>query len=167
MISGGSNGGGFAAKLYCKGETFGNRVWGYYLKDPIWDRGVIDCNPSPNITHKLGVHSRWLKYLAENAPEQRCDRIDRVNVGHITPDWPTAGNWYCQDNRSVSEATWESETGINSVLGGTGHIGTYDIEPDLAEWTIKDVWWCDWIRDNNQAVPSACAWTFNHKWHNM
>ncbi len=166
MVVGGSNGGGFAAKLYCRGEDFGGRVWGYFLKDPIWDHGVLGCTPSANISHKFAVHSVWLKRLAEGtAPEYRCDEISEVDVrDQFTGE---NGDWYCEDNRTMSQVDWEQATGIRSVLAGTDHIGSYDLEPDLADWTIRDVWWCDWMRDNGQSTGSECEWTWSNKWHSM
>ncbi len=166
MVVGGSNGGGFAAKLYCRGEDFGGRVWGYSLKDPVWDHGVLGCTPSSNISHKLAVRSIWLKRLAEGtAPEYRCDEISEVDVHDQFAG--ENGDWYCEDNRTMSQADWEAATGITSVLAGTGHIGSYDLEPELADWTIQGVWWCDWMRDNGQSTGSDCDWTWNHKWHSM
>ncbi len=166
MVVGGSNGGAFAAKLYCRGEDFGGRVWGYFFKDPVWDHGVLGCTPSSNISHKLAVHSVWLKRLAEGtAPGYRCDQISEVNVRDQFPG--ENGDWYCEDNLTLSEAAWEGATGVSSVLAGTAHIGSYDLEPDLADWTIQGVWWCDWMRDNGQPTGSNCDWTWNHKWHSM
>ena len=163
LIVGGSNGGAFAAALYCKGEDFGGRVWGFYFKDPVWDRGVVGCTPSPNASHAVAVHSAWLKHAAENVPDNECDRMEEVDFSDLNPQW-YADNWYCQDNRSVSEDIWESETGVDSVLAGNGHLGSFDVEPDLADYTMIPVLWCDWIRDH-EAIPAACDWTFSHPWH--
>ena len=49
MLYGASNGGGFAARIYCSGEDFGGRMWGVMVDDPVPDAGVIGCSPSSNV----------------------------------------------------------------------------------------------------------------------
>ena len=52
-INGFSNGGAFAAKLYCQGETFGGRVVGVVIDDPVPDAATAGCTPSPSVEATL------------------------------------------------------------------------------------------------------------------
>lgn len=49
VINGFSNGGGFAGKLLCRGETFGGRVVGVVLDDPVPDAGTAGCRSAPDV----------------------------------------------------------------------------------------------------------------------
>ena len=49
VISGFSNGGAFAGKLYCRGETFGGRLAGVVVDDPPPDTGTQECAPDPDV----------------------------------------------------------------------------------------------------------------------
>lgn len=49
VVSGFSNGGAFAAKLYCQGETFGNRLVGVVVDDPPPDFGTAECEPDSDV----------------------------------------------------------------------------------------------------------------------
>ena len=49
VLDGFSNGAAFAAKLWCRGETFGGRLIGVVIDDPVPDSGVVDCTPSPDV----------------------------------------------------------------------------------------------------------------------
>jgi hypothetical protein len=43
VVDGFSNGGGFAGRMYCLGETFGGAAVGYVLDDPVTDHGATGC----------------------------------------------------------------------------------------------------------------------------
>jgi hypothetical protein len=50
VVDGFSNGGGFAGKLLCRGETFDGRVVGFVLDDPVTDRsGDGGCVRAPGV----------------------------------------------------------------------------------------------------------------------
>ena len=49
VISGFSNGGAFAGKLYCRGETFSGRLVGVVVDDPPPDTGTQACAPDPDV----------------------------------------------------------------------------------------------------------------------
>ena len=51
VVNGFSNGGGAAAKLYCRGETFGGKVVGIFINDPVPDAGTDSCTPNVANVH--------------------------------------------------------------------------------------------------------------------
>ena len=53
VLYGFSNGAAFAAKLYCQGETFGGRVVGVVVDDPVTDHAVDGCRPAGGVALKL------------------------------------------------------------------------------------------------------------------
>lgn len=71
-VSGFSNGAAFVAKLYCRGETFGGRVTGYVVDDPVPDTAVEDCDPDASAQVAL----YWTGALEADAePGTRCDSL--------------------------------------------------------------------------------------------
>lgn len=62
VIAGFSDGAAFAAKLMCRGESFGNTLIGFVLADPVPDRVVDKCRPSPLTAGRRYVrHSRQFR----------------------------------------------------------------------------------------------------------
>jgi hypothetical protein len=61
VLSGFSNGASFVGKLVCSGETFGERLVGVVIDDPVPDLGVADC--APNSTVKTAPY--WTGELAQ------------------------------------------------------------------------------------------------------
>jgi hypothetical protein len=53
IVHGFSNGAAAAAKLFCRGETFGGTTIGYLLDDPVPDHGVEGCKPPPGVKLRL------------------------------------------------------------------------------------------------------------------
>lgn len=49
LLHGFSNGGAAAAKIYCQGETFSNRLIGVIIDDPVMDHGTDNCNRSSGV----------------------------------------------------------------------------------------------------------------------
>jgi hypothetical protein len=49
IVQGFSNGAAAAAKLYCRGERFGQHVIGYIADDPVPDHGVDTCKPAAGV----------------------------------------------------------------------------------------------------------------------
>lgn len=112
VVRGGSNGGGLAAKLYCRGEDFGGRAWGYILDDPVMDVAVVGCSPSPNI------RNFYLNNSVELVAE--ADRTAAQNNGNCA----NAGwGWYCEDNRTMTLTEYESHLDTQSVRSCQTHSG--------------------------------------------
>lgn len=72
IIGGFSNGAGFAAKLYCRGETLDGRLTGVVLDDPVPDHGTDGCSPGSGID--LTVY--WTGALVEAKPGWKCAEAD-------------------------------------------------------------------------------------------
>ncbi len=49
VIHGFSNGAAFAAALWCRGETFGGRLAGVVIDDPVTDHAVEGCTPPADV----------------------------------------------------------------------------------------------------------------------
>lgn len=111
-VHGGSNGGGLAAKLYCRGEDFGGRVWAYIVDDPVMDRGVVGCSPSPNITRTYFTHSDELR-------DEAADTVLNHGGNCSQAGW----GWYCEDNRTMTLQEYNSHIGTQSVRTCATHSG--------------------------------------------
>jgi hypothetical protein len=82
IVNGFSNGASFAAKLYCRGETFGDRLVRVVVDDPVVDAGVAGCAPSPGVDVTL----YWTGALTPPAE----------------PGWDCAdGDWTCEGGSTI------------------------------------------------------------------
>lgn len=77
MLNGFSNGAAFAAKLYCRGETFGGTVVGVVVDDPVPDEAVVDCQPADEVDVAL----YWTGALTEAMPGASCADLHWVCEG--------------------------------------------------------------------------------------
>lgn len=81
VLNGFSNGGGFAAKLYCRGETFDDRLVGVVLDDPVPDAGAAQCQPHPGVRVAL----YWTTAQdAISQPGFDCAEVDGTCEGGVT-----------------------------------------------------------------------------------
>ena len=84
IVYGFSNGAAFAAKLYCRGETFGGTVVGYVIDDPVVDHAVEGCARPP-----VKVVLYW--------------------TGDIdVPDGWQCGDWTCEGGSTIGIANYRS-----------------------------------------------------------
>ena len=111
VVRGTSNGGGLAAKLYCRGEDFGGRAWGYIVEDPVMDVAVEGCSPSPRITRTYFNHSDELRDEAASTSSRDFD-CEYAGWG-----------WYCEDNTTMTLETYASHIGTESVRSCVTHSG--------------------------------------------
>jgi pimeloyl-ACP methyl ester carboxylesterase len=82
IIDGFSNGGAFAAKLYCRGETLDGRLRGVVVDDPVVDHATEGCAPDPIVNVAL----YWTGALEPPA----------------VPGWECAeGGWTCEGGTTV------------------------------------------------------------------
>jgi hypothetical protein len=88
IVYGFSNGAAFAAKLYCRGETFGGVVVGYVIDDPVVDHAVEGCARPP-----VNVVLYW------------TGAIDR-------PDGWNCGDWTCEGGSTIGIERYTAEIGI-------------------------------------------------------
>ncbi len=80
IVHGFSNGAAAAGKLYCHGESFGHKVVGYVLDDPVPDHGVDGCKPDPAV--KVRVY--WTGALQKARKGWRCADEDWTCEGEHT-----------------------------------------------------------------------------------
>lgn len=116
LLGGFSNGAAFAAKLFCRGETFDGRLLGVVVDDPVTDEGVVDCSPVPGI--RLTLY--WTGALAETAQ----------------PGWDCSlGDWTCEGGITIgieAYAEWLDTDVTDSPF--TEHQPYIDA-PELDDWT--------------------------------
>lgn len=81
IVNGFSNGAAFAAKLYCRGETFDGRLLRVVIDDPVVDEAVLECAPEPAVEATL----YWTGELDSTAqPGWDCEERDWTCEGGIT-----------------------------------------------------------------------------------
>jgi hypothetical protein len=115
VISGFSNGGSFAAKLYCRGETFDGRVVGYVIDDPVTDSAVLPCEPAQRVKAAL----YWTGALAASAP-----------AGAIC----SAMDWTCEGDASIGIDAYAAGLGLPIQKSPqTEHLPDNDA-PELSLW---------------------------------
>jgi hypothetical protein len=116
IVYGFSNGGAMAAKLYCRGESFGGRMVGYIVDDPVTDAGVDRCSPAAGV--KVAVfHSRFME--------------DQVN-GSTT--CRPGNTWVCENNVRYRLSDYDARIGVVGVIAAVEHdAGPYQ--------PIIDGWW--------------------------
>lgn len=114
VVQGFSNGGAAAAKLYCRGETFGGRVLGYVIDDPVPDAGVIACRPHAGTQVRL----YWTGGLAV-----------------ATDGWPCATqDWTCEGGRTIGIARYAQQLGTQAVPSIHATHAQYETPPEIAAW---------------------------------
>jgi hypothetical protein len=113
VIDGFSNGAAFAAKLACRGETFGGTLVGIVVDDPVPDHGTAGCGRA------VPVALYWTGGLASTA----------------VPGWACAqADWTCEGGETIGIAATSANLGVpvkQSV--NTGHA-PYANPPELRAW---------------------------------
>lgn len=80
VVSGFSNGAAFAAKLLCRGETFGDRLVGIVIDDPVADEATSACERAAGVDATL----YWTGALESTAPAGTdCGPIDWTCDGGV------------------------------------------------------------------------------------
>ena len=115
VIAGFSNGASFAAKLYCRGETFAGRVVGYVFDDPVTDSAVLQCSPGQGV--KAALYATGA--LAASAPAgKNCLEMD----------------WTCEGDVSIGIDAYATALGLSVQMSPhTKHV-PYDDAPELRAW---------------------------------
>jgi len=92
IIDGFSNGAAFAAKLYCRGETFGGRVVGVVVDDPVPDHAGQGCAPARSVRVTL----YWTGALKDTA----------------VAGWNCAeGDWTCEGGTTIGIDAYQTALG--------------------------------------------------------
>lgn len=113
IVYGFSNGAAFAAKLYCRGETFGGSVIGYLIDDPVVDQAVLGC--AGNAAHRKRLY--WTSDI--NIP----DGWDCV-----------AGDWTCEGGTAIGIARYEQALGLVRTPSVWTTHRPYDPPPEFWDW---------------------------------
>jgi len=115
ILSGFSNGGAFAARLYCAGEDLDGRLLRVVVDDPVTDQGVAGCVPATGVDAVL----YWTGALdASSQPGSPCEAID----------------WTCEGGETVGIEAYSSELGVEwKPSPERGHIWFQDA-PELSDW---------------------------------
>jgi len=112
VIDGFSNGAAFAAKLYCRGETFGGKVVGYVIDDPVVDHAVEGCARPP-----VKVVIYWTGAIA------------------VPDGWNCASaDWTCEGGSTIGIARYEAAIGVVHKPSIYANHQPYDDPPELHNW---------------------------------
>jgi hypothetical protein len=115
VIDGFSNGGGFAGKLFCRNETFGDaNVVGYIADDPVTDYGVDPCT----LGSGLNVAMYWTGALQED-PILDC----------------AINGWWCEGNRIMGPDAYADALGLDDwARSPHRRHKPYMWPPEVAAW---------------------------------
>jgi hypothetical protein len=115
IVNGFSNGGAMAMKLYCRGETFGGRLVGVVVDDPVPDHGADGCARPGGVA--LTVY--WTGAL--DHPAQ--------------PGWNCAeGDWTCEGGTTVGIGTYAANAGVAAKASPHGSHTWYENAPEIRAW---------------------------------
>lgn len=115
LLGGFSNGAAFAAKLYCRGETFDGRLVGVVVDDPVPDHAADGCQPDPAVALTL----YWTGGLADQA----------------TPGWECAeADWTCEGGETIGIDAFAANLQVEPLDSPMdGHTWYWDA-PELSAW---------------------------------
>jgi hypothetical protein len=114
VVHGFSNGGAFAGKLYCRGETFGGRVAGYVVDDPVPDGAVLACKPAPGV--RVKVYSTGALSVA--ADGWACEQQD----------------FTCEGGRTIGIARYGQALGVEVTPSIHTKHAPYERPPEYEAW---------------------------------
>lgn len=114
IIHGFSNGGAAAAKLYCRGNTFGGTVLGYIADDPVPDHGADSCARPAGV--RLRVY--WTGGL-----------------NHCVDGWECGPAEYtCEGGTTVGVNKYAANLGTQWVQSKYSVHQQYDNPPEYSSW---------------------------------
>jgi hypothetical protein len=115
IVHGFSNGGAAAAKLYCRGETFGGKMVGFIADDPVPDHAVENCRPAAGV--KIRVY--WTTQL-----------------GHAVNGWDCVGaDWTCEGNSTIGIDRYVQLLGTTATPSNqTTRHEPYQSPPEHRDW---------------------------------
>jgi hypothetical protein len=115
IVNGFSNGGSFAASLYCHGETFDGRLVGVVVDDPVTDRAVDRCAPDPSVAVTL---------YATGALE-----------GTAVPGWSCAeADWTCEGGETIGIDAYAEALGTEARKSPFTEHEWYVDAPEVSAW---------------------------------
>lgn len=113
IVHGFSNGGAAAAKLYCRGDSFGGKVVGYVIDDPVPDHGADTCAPAAGIKGRL----YWTGGLSP-AAGWNCQEAD----------------WTCEGGTTVGIQKFASNLKLTTTQSARTTHEPYTNPPEYQSW---------------------------------
>ncbi len=115
VLNGFSNGAAFVGKLYCRGETFDERLVGVVIDDPVTDEGTAGCAPPPDIEIAL----YWTGALTDQASiGVNCADID----------------WTCDGETVVGIDEYAARLGVEITPSPFQDHAWYTDAPETTAW---------------------------------
>lgn len=115
VLHGFSNGGAFAAKLLCRGETFDGRLVGVVIDDPVADASTDGCDPASGVPAVL----YWTGALVDDAPAGTdCSTID----------------WTCEGTTIVGIDQYAARLGLDITPSPHAEHEWYADAPEPTAW---------------------------------
>jgi hypothetical protein len=115
IVGGFSNGGAFAAKLYCRGEHLGGRLVRVVVDDPVVDHAVTGCAPADGVPVTL----YWTGALA----------------GQARPGWNCANaDWTCEGGTTIGIDAYAAALGTPAKRSPVGGHSPYTNAPELTQF---------------------------------
>jgi hypothetical protein len=115
IIHGFSNGAAFAAKLYCRGETFGGRLVRVVVDDPVVDEAVTACSPDASV----GVTLYWTGALE----------------GQAQPGWDCAeADWTCEGGHTIGIDAYAESLDTPLKPSPFDQHQSFLDAPELSDW---------------------------------
>ena len=114
VIHGFSNGASMTTKVFCAGETFGGRLVGVVIDDPVADAGANGCAPAGGVNVRLYVTGG----LAWAGAGTDCVAID----------------WTCEGNSIVGIDTYAANLGVSITASIHTDHAWYINAPDPLGW---------------------------------
>jgi pimeloyl-ACP methyl ester carboxylesterase len=119
-VQGFSNGGAFAVALLCAGESFGGRLVGVVVDDPVTDAASADCRPADGVEVVL----YWTGALDEIAPAGTvCAELD----------------WTCSGPVIRGVAAIAADLGIDVTASPLTDHTSYVDAPEPSRWLAAPV----------------------------
>jgi hypothetical protein len=115
IVNGFSNGGAFAAKLFCSGEDFDGRLVRVVVDDPVTDAAANGCAPSPSVEVVL----YWTGALeGTSRPGASCKSID----------------WTCEGGELVGIDAFAGQLGVTPKRSPHTEHTWFTDAPELSDW---------------------------------
>lgn len=115
ILDGFSNGAAFAAKLYCRGESFGGRLARVIVDDPVTDHAVAGCGPAAGVAITL----YWTGALE----------------GQAQPGWNCAtADWTCEGGSTIGIAAYAAALATTATASPMGGHTPYANPPELTRF---------------------------------
>jgi hypothetical protein len=114
IVHGFSNGAAAATKLFCNGESFGDRTIGYVIDDPVPDHAADHCSPKQGVKVRLYVTGA----LDVATDGWKCSSLD----------------WTCEGETTIGIAKFAKNLGATAVRSVNRTHEPYATAPEHSTW---------------------------------